>query len=281
MSNTVIITDTSCDLPEEVVNKLPVIRLKMSVSLKDNPGDDISYLDIKEFYDKMRRGEIIPVTSQVPVNVFMTCFEELRKEGKKGIVLGLSSKLTGSYQAALVAKETTKADHVKVLDTKCASLGTGLVVYKAAQMAEEGRDFDEISREIEFYAHHMEHIFTVDDLEFLKRGGRISGAQAFIGGLLNIKPILHMVDGAIFPLEKVRGRKNVVKRMVEIAAERGKNLENQLIGISHGDNEELALELADAMKREFNVKQIMISWIGPVIGSHSGPGTVALFFQNA
>lgn len=281
MSNIVIITDTSCDLPEDVLKDLPIIRLKMPVSLKDNPDQDISDLNIKDFYEKMRKGEIMPVTSQVPVNVFVNCFEDIRREGKKGIVLGLSSKLTGSYQAALVAKETVKAEHVNVIDTKCASLGTGLVVYKAAKMAKDGRGFDEISREIEFYAHHMEHIFTVDDLEFLKRGGRISGAQAFIGGLLNIKPILHMVDGAIFPLEKVRGRKNVVKRMIEIAAERGKNLQNQVIGISHGDNEELALELADAMKREFNVKEIMISWIGPVIGAHSGPGTVALFFQNA
>ena len=130
------------------------------------------------------------------------------------------------------------------------------------------------------YALHMEHIFTVDSLEHLKRGGRISAAQAFVGGLLNIKPVLHFIDGSIHPLEKVRGRRNVIKRMVEIMAERIKNPEKQVVGISHGDNEELAVELAEAVKKEFGINDIMMSWIGPVIGSHSGPGTVALFFQN-
>jgi DegV family protein with EDD domain len=211
----------------------------------------------------------------------MKVYEECINLGLVPIVLGLSSRLTGSYQSALMAKENLKADEVIVIDSRCASLGLGLVVLKAAKMAEEGRSPEEIAREVEQYAHHMEHIFTVDSLDHLRRGGRISAAQAFVGGLLNIKPILHFVDGAIHPLEKVRGRKNVVRRMVEIMAERGKNLEDQVVGISHGDNEELAVELADAVKKEFGVKEIMTSWIGPVIGAHSGPGTVALFFQNA
>ncbi|NLU10870.1 MAG: DegV family protein [Tepidanaerobacter acetatoxydans] len=281
MENVVVVTDSSCDLPEEVIGEYPIKVLPMPVSLKDDPSTDISNLTLKEFYDSIRKGEIMPTTSQVTVPVYMRCFEEYINQGKVPLVLGLSSKLTSSYESALLAKENLKADDVIIIDTKCASLGLGLVVLKAARMAKEGKGPQEIAEEIESYALHMEHIFTVDSLEYLKRGGRISATQAFVGGLLNVKPVLHFVDGAIHPLENVRGRRNIVKRMIEIMAERSKNPENQLIGISHGDNEELAMELKEAVKKEFGVKDIMISWIGPVIGSHSGPGTVALFFQNA
>ena len=281
MKDVIIITDSSCDLPEEFINEYPIKVMPLPVSVKDNPDMDISHLTIKEFYDAMRRGEILPTTSQVVVTAFMQCFEECINNNQIPLVLGLSSKLTSSFESALLAKENMQFKEAVVIDTKCASLGLGMVVLKAAKMAKEGRSIEEITEEITNYALHMEHIFTVDSLEHLKRGGRISAAQAFVGGLLNIKPILHFVDGAIQPLEKVRGRKNVVKRMVEIMAQRVKNPENQIVGISHGDNEELAMELADAIKEEFKVKDIIMSWIGPVVGSHAGPGTVALFFQNA
>ena len=281
MKNVIIITDSSCDIPAEMINKFPIKVLPMAVSLKDDPEKDISNLGIEEFYDLMRQGKIMPTTSQVVAPVYMQCFKECLDHNQVPIVLGLSSRLTSSYESALLAKENLKAEEVVVIDTKCASFGLGLVVLKAAQMAKEGKTPEEITKKIEHYALHMEHIFTVDSLEHLKRGGRISATQAFVGGLLNIKPVLHFDDGAIHPLEKVRGRRNVVKRMVEIMADRVKNPENQIIGISHGNNEKLAMELAEAVKKEFGVKDIMMSWIGPVIGSHSGPGTVALFFQNA
>jgi DegV family protein with EDD domain len=281
VKNVIIVTDSSCDLPEEIISEYPIKVMPMPVSVKDAPNIDISHLTNKEFYDAMRKGKILPTTSQVVVPAFMQCFEECISKGQIPLVLGLSSKLTSSYESALLAKENLKANDVIVIDTKCASLGLGMVVLKAAKMAEKGINLQDIIEEITHYALHMEHIFTVDSLEHLKRGGRISAAQAFVGGLLNIKPILHFADGAIHPLEKVRGRRNVVKRMVEIMAQRVKDPENQVIGISHGDNEELALELAEAIKKEFGVKDIIMSWIGPVIGSHSGPGTVALFFQNA
>ncbi|HQA59782.1 MAG: DegV family protein [Tepidanaerobacter sp.] len=281
MKDIVVVTDSSCDLPEEVIDNYPIKVLPMPVSVKENPEMDISGLSIKEFYDAMRRGEILPTTSQVVVSAFMRCFEECINNGQTPLVLGLSSKLTSSFDSALLAKENMKIEDAVIIDTKCASLGLGLVVLKAAKMAKEGSSIQDIAEEIRHYALHMEHIFTVDSLDHLKRGGRISAAQAFVGGLLNIKPILHFVDGAIHPLEKVRGRKNVVKRMVEVMGQRVKNPEKQVVGISHADNEELAMELAEAVKNEFKVKDIMISWIGQVIGAHTGPGAVALFFQNA
>lgn len=286
MQRTLIITDTSCDLPGEMLSGYPVKVLPMPVSLKDDPDFDISGLTIDEFYKKMRNDGILPTTSQVTMASFIKCFDECLEKDISPLVLGLSSKLTGSFQSALVAKENLKdkwgdkADKIVALDTKSASLGLGLTVLKAAKMAKEGAYIEEIARDAENHFSHMEHIFTVDSLDHLKHGGRISAAQAFVGGLLQIKPLLYFVDGAIMPLEKVRGQKHIVKRMTEIMAERGKNLSGQIVGISHADNEELAIELENAIKSRFDVKDVLITKIGPVIGSHTGPGTIALFFQK-
>lgn len=281
VTKAVIITDTSSDIPKDMIKSLPVKVLPMPVALKDDPQKDISQLSLKEFYDLMRKGEIMPTTSQVSVARFIDCFKECLEEGAAPIVIGLSSKLTRSYEAALMARgNVANADKIKIIDSKAASLGLGLVVLEAARMAAQGLEAEDIVKVIEPYAHHMEHIFTVDSLEHLKRGGRISAAQALVGGLLHIKPMLHFVNGEIHPLEKVRGKKNVVRRMMEIMEQRAGDIEHKLIGISHADNEEMALELEKAVRQRFNPREIIISWIGPVIGAHAGPGTLALFFQN-
>src|SRR5699024_2141256 len=163
-------------------------------------------------------------------------------------------------------------------DSKCASIGYGLVVLHAAKKAAEGTDMNDILQSTAEYAEHMEHIFTVDDLEYLYRGGRVSKTAAFVGSLLKIKPILNVVDGKLIPLEKIRGSKKVLKRMLTIMEERGVDLKNQTVGISHGDDLETAEKLADMIKEKFGTTDIIIEMVGAVIGAHSGPGTIALFF---
>ncbi|MCG0275189.1 MAG: DegV family protein [Thermosediminibacteraceae bacterium] len=283
MAGSIIITDTSCDFPQDIdIKGLPVKVLSMPVALKDDPEKDISHLSVKEFYDLMRRGEIIPITSQVTAARYMECYKECLEQDKTPIVIGLSSKLSKSYEAALLAKNNMPdPEKIKIFDSKCVSLGLGMVVLKAARMAAEGRSPEEIVSTVEPYAHRLEHVFTVDSLEYLKRGGRLSAAQAFVGGLLNIKPILHIADGAVEPLEKVRGKKNALKRMLEIMEERAKDIQNQVVGVCHADDEETAMELVDTIKKKFNPKDVLVSWIGPVIGAHAGPGTVAVFFERA
>lgn len=149
-----------------------------------------------------------------------------------------------------------------------------------ARLAKEGKSKEEIMDDAQKRALHMEHIFTVDDLEYLKRGGRVSKTAAFVGTLLNIKPILHVEDGKLIPLEKMRGTKKLLGRMVELMEERGDNFENQVIGISHGDDLERAEALAKMIKDKFGVKEVVIEYVGSAIGRHSGPGTLALFFLN-
>ena len=157
---------------------------------------------------------------------------------------------------------------------------SGLIVRSAVKLASEGASKEAILEDIEFNMTHMEHLFTVDNLDYLARGGRISKASAFVGGLLNIKPLLNVEDGKLVPLEKIRGKKKLMKRILELMHERGENLETQTIAISHGDDEETALEYKAAIQAEFGTKDIFINIVGAIIGAHSGPGTMAIFFLN-
>src|SRR5690625_3839679 len=183
-----------------------------------------------------------------------------------------------------MVEQKIKEEHpeapIHVIDLKCASLGYGLAVLRAAKLAQEGATSEEIMEMAVYHAEHMEHIFTVDDLEYLYRGGRVSKTAAFVGSLLKIKPILHVEDGTLIPLEKIRGSKKVLSRMLEIMEDRGIDLENQVIGINHGDDLERAEQLAAMIKEKFGTKEIVIEMIGSVIGAHTGPGTIGLYFLN-
>jgi DegV family protein with EDD domain len=173
-----------------------------------------------------------------------------------------------------------KTGRVEIFDTKGASVGHGLTVLEAARMAKEGKDLDIVLAKAKEMAGRMEHIFVVDSLDMLKKGGRISATQAFLGGMLNVKPVLQLKEGKIIPLDKVRGWKKALAKLINVMEERGRDFEQQVIGISHADYEEMAKDLAEQIKARFKVKDIFISEIGPVIGSHTGPGTIALFFQS-
>ncbi len=278
-----IITDSGCDLPIKFLTEYDVDFLPMTVHLDDKEYFDGVNLDPYELYESMR-NEKVPTTSQVAQSSFLEMFTKNAKANKSCIYVCFSSALSSTYQVAMMVAEQVREEYpdfdLDIIDTKCASLGMGLVVHKAAQMAKDGKTKEEIISMVNFYINHMEHIFTVDNLEYLFRGGRVSKTAAFIGGLLNIKPVLNVQDGKLIPLEKVRGRKKVLKRMIRLMSERGKNLNNQLIGISHGDDEEGALQLKKVMEEEFGCEKFLINMIGGVIGSHSGPGTLAIFFLN-
>ncbi|HLQ97933.1 MAG TPA: DegV family protein, partial [Candidatus Dormibacteraeota bacterium] len=200
------------------------------------------------------------------------------------IYLAFSSELSGTYQTAKMVeqeiKEETPDAPIHIIDTKCASIGYGLVVRRAAEHDKSGATVEEVLDLATYHAKHMEHIFTVDDLEYLYRGGRVSKTAAFVGSLLKIKPILHVEDGKLIPIEKIRGSKKVLGRMLSIMEERGTDFENQTIGISHGDDLDTAEKLAEMINEKFAPKKIIIEMVGSVIGAHSGPGTIALFFLN-
>jgi DegV family protein with EDD domain len=177
-------------------------------------------------------------------------------------------------------KEKYPNFQLTIVDSKCASLGQGLAVMEATRLAANHVPKEEILKDVIFRCKHMEHLFTVEDLDYLAKGGRVSKASAFLGGLLNIKPVLNVEDGKLVPIEKIRGKKKVLRRLIDIMKERGHNLQEQIIGISHADNEETAIEIKKMLAEEIHPKDVYISTIGSAIGAHTGAGTVSIFFLN-
>ncbi|MUV36544.1 DegV domain-containing protein [Lentibacillus sp. JNUCC-1] len=280
-----IMADSSCDLTEHYYNEYDIEMVPLTVHLNNKEYRDSIDIQPKTVYDEMRAGKGTK-TSQVSPQTFKTIFTSYAETNQPLVYLAFSSELSGTYQSAAMMAEEVKESYpgaqIHVIDTKCASIGYGLVILRAAELAKEGADAASIIETASYHAEHMEHIFTVDDLEYLYRGGRVSKTAAFVGSLLKIKPLLHVEDGKLVPLEKIRGRKKVLGRMIDLMAARGDDFSNQVIGISHGDDLERAEQLRDMICEKFNISQknVVIEMVGAVIGAHSGPGTLALFFLN-
>lgn len=280
-----IVADSGADLPKDVIEKYNIEVLPMQVTV-----DGVSYIDgetmePKRLMDMMRAGSTTK-TSLPAAERIQACFERLLSEGHEVLCISFSSALSGTYNlAAMLAQQIKEGQpdaRITVIDSKCASVGLGLVIYYAAMYSEQGMDSAALIEKVHWMCDNMEHIFTVDDLEYLLRGGRVSKTAAFVGGLLGIKPILHVDDdGRLIPLEKVRGRRRSIRRIVEIAGERGVNLPEQIIGICHGDDPAAAEELKALLTEAYGCSRFFINNIGCAIGAHSGPGTLSVFFLSA
>lgn len=281
-----ILSDSACDLPEEILKEYDIDIIPILLSKDGVEYQDGVTLKPEKMYDDMRNGQVYK-TAQIPPLVFEEKFEEIAKNKESTIYICFSSGLSGTYNTSVLVNDALKDKYpdldIDIVDSRSASVGFGLLVYQAAKMAKAGKSKGEILNVLDFYVKHIEHIFTVDDLEYLFRGGRVSRAKAMVGGLLNIKPILDMPeDGTLRPIEKVRGRNKVLKRMLDIMEERGGNadLKNQTIGINHGDDIEGALKLKEMIQEKYGCTDFVLNIIGCAIGAHSGPGTLSVFFLN-
>ncbi|MED4225141.1 DegV family protein [Neobacillus cucumis] len=278
-----ILADSACDLALNFYSENNVVLFPLKVQINDQDYEDVKTIDSKTVYDAIRSG-VVPKTSQVSPLLFEEVFTEMAEKNEDGIYIAFSSELSGTYSTAVMILDQVKEKYpnfqLTIVDTKCASLGVGLVVMEAAKLALHNATKEEIIADVRFRSEHMEHIFTVEDLDYLAKGGRVSKASAFLGGLLNIKPILNMEDGKLVPIEKIRGQKKVFRRIIEIMKERGSGLNEQIIGISHADTEATAQEVKEMIIDEFHPKEVYISSIGSAIGSHTGPGTISIFFLN-
>lgn len=278
-----ILADSACDLPIDFYEKNNVTLLPLKVHINDREYEDLKTIDPKTVYDSIRNGSV-PKTSQTSPLLFEEAFTRMAQNNEDGIYIAFSSQLSGTYQTAVMileqVKETYPDFNLTIVDTKCASIGQGLIVREAARLAAENASKEEILKDVIFRSEHMEHLFTVEDLEYLAKGGRVSKASAFLGGLLNIKPLLNVEDGKLVPLEKIRGKKKVLRRVIEVMKERGSSLDEQVIGISHADDLETAEEMKALIQEAFNPKEVYISSIGAAVGAHTGTGTIAIFFLN-
>lgn len=282
MNKYVIVTDSSSDLTNQIINDPEVISLQLDVLMDGEPSRANCDVDIKDFYAKLRAKKNA-TTSAVNIDKFIETFDKYLSEGYDVLYLGFSSGLSGTFNAGFVAAKELSEKYpdkkIFAVDTLAASLGEGLLVYLAVNMKNSGADIETVRDYVEENKLNLCHWFTVDDLFFLKRGGRINAATAIVGSMLSIKPVLHVDNkGRLISVSKARGRKAALDALFDKMKETAIEPEKQVVFISHGDCEEDAQYLADRIKAELGSPEVRIGYVGPVIGAHSGPGTIALFF---
>lgn len=279
-----IITEVTCDLPQSYLKEHKIITMPLTYMLdgKEYDGTYENSLNPREFYDKLRTG-IMAKTAQVSPEKAATFFENEIKKGYDILYIGFSSGLSGCYQSGTIAREELLErfpdSKIICIDSRCASLGQGLLVDYAVKKKKEGLSIEEIGKAVESIKLNLCHYFTVDDLNHLYRGGRVSKTAAVFGTMLGIKPIMHVDDeGKLIPIGKVRGRKASLDEVVRKMGTKLSDYKNSCVFISHGDCLEDAKYVGDQVKKLYSIKTEIIENVGPVIGSHSGPGTIALFF---
>ena len=288
MSDFVILTDSSADLGADMVRQLDVQVLPLSFSMGQqiyHNYPDNREMDPHAFYQLLRQGQAA-TTSAINVAQYTDALEPLLQAGKDVLILAFSSGLSTTYNSSRIAVEELSEKYperkIYTVDTLCASLGQGLLVYLAVKERKKGRSIQEVRDWVEENKLHMCHQFTVDDLHFLKRGGRISATTAVVGSMLQIKPVLHVDnEGHLINIAKARGRQASLKALVDKIEKTAIDPANQVVFISHGDCLEDAQTVEKLVKERFGVKEVYINYVGPVIGAHSGPGTLALFYVGS
>ncbi|HOB21327.1 MAG TPA: DegV family protein [Bacillota bacterium] len=281
-----IVTDSTADLSNPLREKYGLEMIPLNVHFGDELYKDQVDLSPEQFYEKLRTAKILPRTSQPSPGEFMELYKKIADEGAETIAsIHLSAKLSGTYQSAKVAAASLPDLDIEVIDGQSASVGTAVQAIAAAEVAARGGTKEEVLAAAEAAKTKEGVYFVVDTLEYLQRNGRIGKAQAFLGTMLNVKPLLTLIDGIVCPYERVRGKKRAVGRMFEIMEEdltkreeAGEKWDRLLVAISHADSREEAEKVAAEIQTRFDNVEMIIEYIGPVIGTHVGPGTVAVIY---
>lgn len=280
---TKIIMDSTTDLPQEIVDKYDIDIIPLSILIKEETFLDKVTIDVEDVYDIMRQG-IQPKTSLPNPGKTYELFEKYASEGRDFIYYSFSSRMSSTFQTCKLIidelKERYKNVKMKAVDSLGGSFATGLIVWQAAAMSYANYSFEEILDISEDNIRNIEHVFTIDDLNWLLKGGRVSRSGALIGNVLNIKPVLDVQDGQIILIDKVRGRKRALKRVVDLVEERINDFKEQIIGIVHADDFKTALLVKDMIIERLGFDNIFIEKIGSVLATHLGIGGVGVFFLN-
>ena len=280
-----IITDSCCDFTEQQCRQWNVTCVPLTVMYNGESHNNFSdAAEVKAFYDLLRAG-VTATTSAVNPESWAAAMEEALKQDQDVLVLTFSSGLSTTHQSAVIAAEELREKYpgrkISVVDTLCAALGQGLLVWYACKKRDEGMDIDSLTAWVEENKLHVCHWVTVDDLEHLKRGGRISAATALVGTMLNVKPIIHVDnEGHLINTAKVRGRKAAMDHLVKQMQQRQQGFDNETVFIAHGDCPEDAAALEAMVKERCGVKTVVTGYVGPVIGAHTGPGVLVVFFMG-
>ena len=284
MNEFVIVSDSTVDLPKEYLQSKQVPIISLSYIMDGVTYEEMDGLSHKEFFEKLRAGSL-PTTSQINPEQAREALEPFAKEGKDILYIGFSSGLSGSYNSVRMAAEDLKEEYPDIniiaIDSLCACMGEGLLLYKALELKEHGMSMEEIAKWVEANKLHICHNVTVDDLNHLHRGGRISKTTAVVGSMIKIKPIIHMSDeGKLVVIGKERGRKKSLVSIVDRMEKQMQGYDNDIVMITHGDCIEDAEFVKKQVEERFGIHNVMITGSGSVIGSHTGAGVVAVFFMG-
>lgn len=282
MDNYVIFTDSTADLPKEIVKEFDIHVVPMKLTIDDKSFYE-SELDSAEFYGMIKNSHKLPTTTQVNPQEYADCFEEFLKAGMNVLYVCFSSALSGCYNSACIAANELNEKYeckIKVIDSLSASMGEGMLVYKLALQKKNGLDFAQAVKWAEENRLKICHLFTVDDLNHLSKSGRLSKTSAFFGSMLNIKPVLHVDnEGRLVAIDKARGRHKSIDMIAEKLKKYSEGLSNDVVFISHGDCLDDAKELAKKVEEKTGITNFVFGNITPMIGTHTGLGTLAIFFE--
>ena len=281
-----IITDSASDIPKGVVEEYGLHVIPTPVTLDGEDYLDGESLQPDEFYRIQKENKVDIKTYHISQYMFYEHFKPFAERGDEVLYICFSTGIAGTFQAANLAREDVLEEYpdfqITIIDSKCASLGFGLVVYKLLRMQRNGAPGELLIEAAEYFCRHMEHVVTVDTLEYLARGGRISKTSAAVGGVLDIKPIIIVNEnGALEAVEKVRGMKKTMRRCMEMVREKGASLERQIVGVVYGADPGIADPAMQSLREECHVKEILLGQVGCAIGAHTGPGILGIVFENA
>ncbi len=276
-----IVTDSTADIPRSYVEELGITVVPLNVHFGDKVYLDYVELTSSNFYDLLRKSPDHPRTSQPSPGDFAKVYEDLTRDGSAVVSVHISGELSGTYQSAVVARDLVKGQTIEIVDSRLASMAIGLAVIAGARAARQGKSFDEVVALVRDVATKTGVIFAVDTLDYLARNGRIGRAQALLGSLLSIKPLLTLEGGIVTPLDKVRGDKKVIPRMVELMGEKlAASGQAPVCSIVHADCPDRAETLRATLEQACRPQETIMSTLGAVIGTHTGPGTMALLWYQ-
>lgn len=285
MAHTIIVTDSTADIPAELIQKHHVYVVPLRLLFGEETFLDGVDISAKQFYDRLVQAKELPTTSQPSPADYVRIYEQIREEhpGSPILSIHISSALSGTYQSALIAKSMMEEEaDITIVDSLSASYGFGLLVIHAARLASEGMAVEQIMEAVEQLRKQRKLYFLVDTLEYLQKGGRIGKAAALFGTLLNIKPILSIdEEGIIYPVEKVRGRKKAVARMIELFQQDLGNINKINVAVGHTANPASAESFLEELSGHYKLEEVVLTNIGAVVGSHVGPGVIAVFIWPA
>lgn len=272
-----LFADSTSDLPQEIIDKYNITIVPLSVSFGEQ---EFLNLTPKEFYEKLEASDTLPITSQVPPERFIDAFRDVLNQGDQIICVTIGSNASGTYQSATIAKDTLNTEDIILIDSNSLCLGTGMIVLKVAKMLEANASIEDIMKIVDFYtANKIEHLFCVDTMKYLKKGGRVKATKAAIAEVLNIKPVLTVEDAITVPYGKVRGRNKVISYYVDHIKSNIDMEKTEVILVGHSQDRAFADKMVEALRVDVGYTgEIIVSEIGAIIGTHAGPGVLAVFY---